>query len=242
MKRMNTGRVSVLGTLLILATSSVYADCTLYDAAGMRGESRSLGSGEKLGDLGWSWDNRISSVGVTDQCKLTLYADPNFRGDSKIFSADTSSVGSLWDNQASSAVCTCPPPPPPPSANWGSPGGGWGGNDWRNSTHRWHNHNRDGWRRDWNNPPPPPPQACRLYRDMNFAGGELALAAPNTYNTLAYGMNDQTSSIKVPQGCQLTVYSREGMRGRSRVFLEGNYNFVGEEWNDRISSASCSCR
>lgn len=231
MKRMNTGRVIVMGALLVLATSSVYADCTLYDYTGLRGESRTMGAGEKLGDLGRNWNDRTSSVGVTDQCKLTLYSDPNFRGDSKVFASDTSSVGSLWDNQASSAVCTCPPPPPRPD-RWGS--GNWGGNGW--SSH--HNHNRDNWRR----PPPPPPQVCRLYRDMNFAGGELALAANGSYSTLAYGMNDQTSSIKVPQGCKLTVYSREGMSGRSNVFLEGNYNFVGERWNDRISSADCSCR
>jgi hypothetical protein len=233
---MNTGKVSVMGALLMLAASNLYADCTLYDAPGMRGESRILGAGEKLGNLGWNWDNRTSSVGVTDQCKLTLYSDPNFRGDNKVFSADASSVGSLWDNQASSAVCTCPPPPPPPPGNWGA--GNWGGRDWNGR----HHHNRNNWRNDWNRPPPPPPQACRLYRDMNFAGGELALAASNSYSTLAYGMNDQTSSIKVPQGCKLTVYSREGLSGRSRVFLEGDYNFIGQEWDDRISSADCSCR
>jgi hypothetical protein len=52
---------------------------------------------------------------------------------------------------------------------------------------------------------------------MNFGGGELALAANNSYSVLGFAMNDQISSVKVPQGCSLTVYSHEGLDGRNRV-------------------------
>jgi hypothetical protein len=77
---------------------------------------------------------------------------------------------------------------------------------------------------------------------MDFGGGELQLSPNNSYGDLGSGMNDQTSSVKVPIGCSLTVYSRDNLTGRSKVFLEGDYNFVGEHWNDRISSAECACR
>jgi hypothetical protein len=77
---------------------------------------------------------------------------------------------------------------------------------------------------------------------MNFAGIAQALPANTVHNILNAQIDDQTSSVKVPQGCTLTVYSRPGLDGRSKVFEEGDSNFVGEMWNDRISSAQCSCR
>ena len=209
----------VLAAAWLFASAQVYADCTLYDYSALRGDPRSLGAGERLGNLGARWDNRTSSVDVSNNCKLTLYSDANFRGDSKVINASTHYLGSLWDNQASSAMCTCPPPPPEA-----------GGHHRRDNRHGWHR------------PPPPTLQACRLYREMDFGGGELQLSPNNSYGDLGYGMNDQSSSVKVPVGCSLTVYSRDNLTGRSKVFLEGDYNFVGEHWNDRISSAECPCR
>lgn len=224
MKRMKLGGAGALASVLLLFTPMLYADCNLYDFARYQGATRTLGPGERLGNLGASWDNHTSSANITENCKLTLYSDPNFRGDSKVLTTSSPYLGSLWDNQTSSAMCTCTAPP-----------------EW--SGRRWH-HWRDGDGAGRRPPPPPPPvrQSCRVYRDVNFAGGELALAANNSYSMLGAGMNDQASSVKVPQGCSLTVYSHEGLDGRSRVFLEGDYNYVGEQWDDRISSAECACR
>lgn len=221
MNRTNVG-AGALATVLLLLTPNLYAECNLYDLGNFGGSPRTLAPGERLGNLGRSWDNRTSSINMTDNCKVTIYADPNFKGESKTLTTSSNSLGSLWDNQASSAVCSCTPP-----ADWNA-----GGN--------WH-HRRDG-NRLYAPPPPPPQQICHLYRDADFQGGELALSANMQFASLGYGMDDQTSSVKVPQGCSLTVYSHEGLDGRSRVFQEGDYNFVGEMWDDRISSAQCACR
>lgn len=218
MDRMIASGAGLFVSALLAASPNAFADCTLYDLAGLRGEARSLSGGERLGNLGARWNNRTSAAEVTDNCRLTLYADPYFKGESKIINAASSHLGSLWDNQASSAMCTCPELPR---------------SEWRN---------RHAGRHDGHRPvSPPPQQVCRLYRDVDFQGGELALNANNSYSILGYGMNDQTSSVKVPQGCSLTVYSHENLAGRSKAFVEGDYNFVGERWNDRISSVECSC-
>ena len=220
--------LSVILTASLLGISQISAaDCTIYDYADYSGTSRSLSPGERLGSLGHSWDNKVSSVQTTPNCKVTLYADANFKGDTKVLTGQTRYLGSLWDNQTSSAICTCTAPPRPQAA-WDNYGGR-DGNGWR------HHHER-------NNFAPPPPKHCTLYSDMNFTGIAQPLPANTVHNLLNPQIDDQTSSVKVPQGCTLTVYSRPGLDGRSKIFEEGDSNFVGEMWNDRISSAQCSCR
>ena len=212
------------GSLFSISQTSL-ADCMIYDYADYAGSSRSISPGERLGSLGRSWDNKLSSVQTTPNCKLTVYADANFKGDTKVVTGQLRFLGSLWDNQTSSAVCTCTAPPRPQAA-WDNYGGHPG----------WHH------RHERNNFAPPPPKNCTLYSDMNFTGIAQPLPANTVHNLLNAQIDDQTSAVKVPQGCTLTVYSRPGLDGRSKVFEEGDSNFVGEMWNDRISSAQCNCR
>lgn len=82
----NKWGLSVVLAASLLGISQVsVADCTIYDYADYAGTSRSLSPGERLGSLGRSWDNKVSSVQKPPpNCKATSYADANFKGDTSI--------------------------------------------------------------------------------------------------------------------------------------------------------------
>ena len=100
-------------------------------------------------------------------------------------------------------------------------------------------------------PVSPPPRydvrksnkVCKLFQHADFQGKKYPLFANSQMSVLnsRSDWNDEVSSVKVPRGCRLTVYEHKDYRGASTTFYAGKHEFVGRNWNDRVSSAACYC-
>ena len=81
-----------------------------------------------------------------------------------------------------------------------------------------------------------PDLAC-LYNDLNFGGDEQCFKDVG-YHDVA--QNDQASSIYVKPGCVVKAAVDGGMTGNNQEFI-GNVGWLGDEWNDVISSLTITC-
>ncbi|MEY3403833.1 MAG: hypothetical protein RLZZ86_3455 [Cyanobacteriota bacterium] len=80
--------------------------------------------------------------------------------------------------------------------------------------------------------------AVTLYEHGDFQGRAVVLRAGkyNTADLAKFGMpNDTISSIKINPGFMVLAYEHEAFGGRS-IPLYSSTNYVGNEWNDKISS------
>ncbi len=82
--------------------------------------------------------------------------------------------------------------------------------------------------------------AAYLYKHSNFNGSQFVIEADRDYANLGW-FNDKASSIRVARGCSITVYYDSDFRGLSKDFPAGDYEFVGESLNDKISSVKAFC-
>lgn len=80
--------------------------------------------------------------------------------------------------------------------------------------------------------------AAIIYLHANYEGTSQCLQ-PGSYDVDYLENNgignDQLSSIKVTPGHTITIYEHAGFGGES-VALDADSEFVGDEWNDRVSS------
>lgn len=102
-------------------------------------------------------------------------------------------------------------------------------------------------------PPPEPasPYVCVAWDHANFGGAYLYFRGNVTldqYDTSQAdadwversGWNDRISSIWLAPGCRIIVWEHTIGRG-SHTSFRSSTPYVGDRWNDRISSASCIC-
>jgi hypothetical protein len=82
---------------------------------------------------------------------------------------------------------------------------------------------------------------CELYQHANYQGGKYLVGRNKKFDFARQSWNDQVSSVKVPEGCRLTVYVNHSMTGAARTFPAGANPNVGQVWNDQITSGICSC-
>jgi hypothetical protein len=84
--------------------------------------------------------------------------------------------------------------------------------------------------------------SCVLFEDGNFRGRSLEMG-PDDSVSFRGGQfwNDRVSSVFVSRGCTLVAYEDTRMRGRSIEINRRVRNLDRGGWNDRISSAECSC-
>lgn len=99
---------------------------------------------------------------------------------------------------------------------------------------------------------------CTLYEMRNLGGafykmrggGHLTMASRDIGDnvwTEYPEWNDDVSSIHLNAGCRIQVWEHVEAQGASRSWQAKpdrglSVNFVGSDWNDRISSAICTCR
>jgi hypothetical protein len=81
---------------------------------------------------------------------------------------------------------------------------------------------------------------CMYYEHHNFGGAQAAIRK-DIRRKLGGDWNDQISSIACNPYCEVTVYEHRDFNGAERTF-RGNISFVGEAWNDDISSLVARCR
>jgi len=82
--------------------------------------------------------------------------------------------------------------------------------------------------------------ACAMFEDTNFRGRSIEMEPDDSVNFRGGQFwNDRVSSIFVSRRCTLVAYEDSGMRGRS-IEVQRRARSLGG-WNDRISSAECTC-
>ncbi len=82
---------------------------------------------------------------------------------------------------------------------------------------------------------------CRLFEHGGYKGWVYEIATGRKINYVGDRYNDRISSVMVPSGCRLEVYRDVNFAGPSKTFWR-NTPFVGNDFNDQISSASCQCQ
>ncbi|MFD2058624.1 peptidase inhibitor family I36 protein [Mesorhizobium calcicola] len=84
--------------------------------------------------------------------------------------------------------------------------------------------------------------ACILFEHANFRGRTLEMEADDAVSFRGGQFwNDRVSSVFVRRGCTLIAYEDARMGGDSIEIRRRVRNFADGDWNDRISSAECTC-
>jgi hypothetical protein len=81
---------------------------------------------------------------------------------------------------------------------------------------------------------------CVAYENENFEGKRQDLGPNRIYNYVGDRMNDAISSFRVAPGCRIIAWEHRDRGGASTEF-GGDCQYVGDGWNDRISSWECRC-
>lgn len=173
----------------LLSSSLAQADCKFFEHINYGGASYTLGSGQIQSFVGNAWNDRISSIQVTDQCTVTAYQHINFGGDARTFTSNASFVGNLWNDQISALRCQCPTPPKPVCTLYEHI-------NFQGATKRFYGDMS--WIGDsWNDKVSSVnvPQGCSLtiYQHINY-GGDNRVFGAGQYPSLGNLWNDQMSS------------------------------------------------
>jgi hypothetical protein len=79
---------------------------------------------------------------------------------------------------------------------------------------------------------------AHFYTDSQFRGTVIRLAKGDwDWGSIP---NDAISSLRVPNNYTVEVFTDTHFQGASRTFGPGDYNYVGDDWNDQISSIKIS--
>lgn len=79
-----------------------------------------------------------------------------------------------------------------------------------------------------------------LYKDSYLRGSSLRIHPNWHYSHLGW-IHDEVSSLEVGQGCIATVYMDSNYLGPSTTFTAGTHTYVGNFFNDAISSIKVDC-
>jgi len=82
------------------------AGCTFYEHNNYGGQSVTLNPNEQVSFWGTTWDNKISSLRIGGNCRLTGYTRALYNGRDETYAGDTPSLGDMND-RISSAQCVC---------------------------------------------------------------------------------------------------------------------------------------
>ena len=89
-------------------------------------------------------------------------------------------------------------------------------------------------------PGPQPASACRLYSEPNFRGGAISIGENRQRRSLG-NLTNRVSSLSVPRGCRMQVFTEPGYRGDDRTFRAGERARLSRRFEDTIASARCAC-
>ena len=96
-----------------------------------------------------------------------------------------------------------------------------------------------GW--DRNRDRDPRDGAC-FYKDADYRGPRVCVAAGEALESVPWHLNDEISSIRTFGRVEVTVYRDPKFRGRSVQFLQNVPDLLFERWNDRVSSIQIHAR
>ena len=91
---------------------------------------------------------------------------------------------------------------------------------------------------------PRPARGCAtMYQHYHYRGRQLRINNGQVLNNFVrLRFNDQLSGVKVRRGCTLQVFEHVNYRGRRLQFKGRNNCCFRGWWNDKASSAKCTCR
>jgi hypothetical protein len=80
--------------------------------------------------------------------------------------------------------------------------------------------------------------ACTAYVDRDFRGAGKGLNPGQSSSQTR--INDKISSFRIVRGCRVVAYEHAEFRGPSAQWTQ-SVPYVGDNWNDLISSWRCLC-
>lgn len=193
---------------------------TLYVDSNYRGNNQQFGDGSyNASDIGLPND-AISSIRVPSGMSVTVYTDDHHRGRSETYSSDIRALSYDFNDKITS-IRVQP-----------------GYSGYRESSSS-RNYEDEG---DPTNPNP-------NYRHNNYSSGQVILYRDCDYKGLYKAFkeggytardlglvgNDNLSSLRVPSGWEVILYTDDGLQGRSTTITRDN-SCLNSTFNDRISS------
>ena len=82
--------------------------------------------------------------------------------------------------------------------------------------------------------------SCKLFKDSFFRDRQVSIHSNDKLSSLDRKMNNKTSSVMVPRNCKLVAFTGTHFEGAKQVYHE-NTEYVGQHFDDKISSAKCKC-
>lgn len=91
---------------------------------------------------------------------------------------------------------------------------------------------------------PRPQQYCAtMYQHYHYRGRQVRMNSGQSLNYFPHiRFNDQLSAVRVRRGCTLQVFEHVHYRGRRLTFNSRSTCCFRGWWNDKASSARCTCR
>jgi hypothetical protein len=108
--------IAALIAIFILSTSSLNAGgdrdfnryCVMYVHDNYQGPAYLVYKNAEVYVVGTAYNDEISSLSVPQGCKLQVFVDWKFQGASNTYPPGAyPAVGSMWNDQISSAKCIC---------------------------------------------------------------------------------------------------------------------------------------
>lgn len=211
-------KISIIAFLFISMFSYGQRGVTLFSDCDYRGKRATLNEGHhNLHDLGVGNDN-LSSIEIPRGYSITLFSDEDYRGSKKTYYDDVDCLnGSGWNDRASSVIVNRE------SSHHG----------YRDHDNRHEDRDRDNYYSGNNYHSD---NAVTLYSDCDYKGSRSTLRIGD-HNIHDLGIkNDDLSSLRVPRGYSITLYSDENFRGSSKTFYNSVDCLSRSGWNDRTSS------
>jgi hypothetical protein len=81
-------------------------------------------------------------------------------------------------------------------------------------------------------------RACEAYQKPNY-GGERATLEPGGTSSRSR-LDNKISSFRIANGCYAETFTGQGFTGQRRAW-QGHVQYVGDMWNDAITSWRCVC-
>lgn len=84
-------------------------------------------------------------------------------------------------------------------------------------------------------------QSCTIYYHGDYRGASVEFRPGEEAPWYGSRWNDQVSSVRVAQGCELQIWEHVTFQGL-RAVITRDTPYIGPAWNDRVSSSICRCQ
>lgn len=182
-----------------------------YEHVNFQGRSYCIRVGERIPFVGERVNDQFSSVRIPPGAVVTMCEHANFQGQCRRLSHSEPDFVAMGFNDIVSAV----------DARWDRDARGW--DDRRDD--------------DWGRRPHergPRGDVC-FYEHANYQGRRFCAPVGAAVPAVGPEFNDIFSSMQIPPGVTVTVCRDNDFQGPCRRY-SGDVDFVGDGWNDMISS------